>query len=303
MRQHFGKLSGNAHLDTLTLPGARVEQVQRAELLPHDGVGTRAGGLEVQAAVLHRLGDLVGLGIVHEQADGTAAVGKEVDLVAGPHGIEIVRVVARNFFDMRVGERSDPDGHRLAAAIPLPRGLPLEFRGVRDLRAIGRERTARPHGQGQFGGKTTLHRHGEQLRCIGGTGAGRGEQHILAVRTPPGGHIRGGMPGETLGLAPGGGDDVNVGVAIVVGGESDPLSVGREVGIALGADAGGEPLGIAAVVADRPDIAGVAEGDLFRAGRGMPDQQRLVRGRPTGDCKGSRAHQQRQMSRHARGPP
>ena len=64
-----------------------------------------------------------------------------------------------------------------------------------------------------------------------------------------------------VGLPPVGGDGVDVDVAVVLGAEGDGLAVGREDGVRLDADVGGEPAGVLAVEVGDPEVVGVDEGD------------------------------------------
>src|ERR1700690_1532762 len=69
----------------------------------------------------------------------------------------------------------------------------------------------------------------------------------------------------------------NIWIAVVIGGECNPVTVRREKRVALGANARSEPLGIAAFAAHHPNISRVTKGDLVAADRRMPDKQRLGR--------------------------
>ena len=95
--------------------------------------------LKSKPVARERLGHLARLRVEGEQADRAVAVREEVDRVAHPQRIAVVRVVARDLRDAGVAERGDPDRRRLAAAIALPGGLPLFVRDVGQPRAVGRE--------------------------------------------------------------------------------------------------------------------------------------------------------------------
>ena len=85
------------------------------------------------------------------------------------------------------------------------------------------------------------------------------EQHALAVRTPSGHDVRGRVPGQATGLTALHGDDVDIGVVVIIGRERDPLAIGREVRGELGGGIRGELHGVAAVSLADPDVASVDE--------------------------------------------
>src|SRR5262249_28510852 len=92
------------------------------------------------------------------------------------------------------------------------------------------------------------------------------------------------------GLAAGGGDDEDVVVAVAVGGEGDPLAVGREARVGVAGAVDGEPLRARAVLVDQPQVAQVAEDDLAVVVIGVPGQpdrgRRGGRGQQTEDGEG-----------------
>jgi len=74
--------------------------------------------------------------------------------------------------------------------------------------------------------------------------------------------------GEPQRLSAAGGDYVHIIVAGIFSGEGDPGAVGRECGIGLPADAGGQAVRISAIAVGDPKISGIVEGDLgFADGR------------------------------------
>src|SRR5215469_3904170 len=83
--------------------------------------------------------DLFCLGVICEEADRTIAVREEIDRVADPHGVMIVRVLARDLDDAGVFEIGDPDGSGLPAVVSLPRFLPLGMGNVGDVGPIRRK--------------------------------------------------------------------------------------------------------------------------------------------------------------------
>jgi hypothetical protein len=80
---------------------------------------------------------------------GTVAIGEEVDRIADPDRIPVVRAVAGHLDHARVLEVGNPDWRRLAAAVSLPGRLPLRVRDVGEVSAIGREARLVARGQGK----------------------------------------------------------------------------------------------------------------------------------------------------------
>ena len=153
--------------------------------------------------------------------------------------------------------------------------LPLKIGNVRQTRRIGRVNAVVRCWQRQLGGKSSGRRHGEKLRRVRGAVARRTEQHVLAVRRPSDGHIRGGMPGQALRNASGDRHHVHIYIAVILPGERDLRAVRRKMCAAL-VTTRREPLRLAAVAAHHPDIARIAEGNLRPAQRGIAKEVQLV---------------------------
>src|SRR5262249_23922968 len=95
--------------------------------------------------------------------DGAVAIGKEVDGVAYPHRIEVVRVLAGNLIDTGVLEISDLDGCGLAAPITLPRLLSLRMRDIGHPRTIRRDCRRSHNRERIFAGEGSINRNGEHF--------------------------------------------------------------------------------------------------------------------------------------------
>ena len=104
------------------------------------------------------------------------------------------------------------------------------------------------------------------------------------------------MEGELARLAAGRGDHVDVVVAVAIGGEGDPLAVGREAREDVAGLVVGEALDVGAVLIGDPDIAEVAEGDLALGVSGVAEQLHL-RLRESGQQQRNR--QQEHFTKHA----
>ena len=107
--------------------------------------------------------------VVGEERDRPRAVREEVDGVADPHRVPVVGVLARDLRHARVGEGGDPDGLGLAAAVALPRRLPLEERHVRQ--AASRPANTKPRGRTAAAARPGTRLRGP--RCRAATGRGR----------------------------------------------------------------------------------------------------------------------------------
>ena len=87
------------------------------------------------------------------------------------------------------------------------------------------------------------------------------------------------MGGEASRNAALGRHDEDIDIPIILRGEGDQLSIRGEVGMSLGAGPGRQALGIPAVAADGPEVAGIGEDDPGLAQGRLPHEQRA--GYPT----------------------
>src|SRR5690349_15777109 len=104
------------------------------------------------------------------------------------------------------------------------------------------------------------------------------------------------MKCEALGLATVGGDEVDVGVAVVLAGEGDPFAVRGEFWVQLVPDLGGEAPCSAAFAGGDPQVAGINKNDfvlrdvresqeMSGAGRHLIRRSGLSLGRRGGEAK------------------
>jgi hypothetical protein len=84
MRPRGGQITRNMNLDVLGLAGFRIENIEAAELLVDEGVGTGRHRFEVQSLVVKDLLHFLRFGVVGEDRDRTFTVGKEIDRVSHP---------------------------------------------------------------------------------------------------------------------------------------------------------------------------------------------------------------------------
>ncbi len=229
---------------------------------------------------MQRLGNLLRLRVVREQTHRTVAVGEEVNCVAPPHGIVVVRVLSRNFRHARVFQVGNPDGCGLTAAIALPCRLPLRMRHIGDMRAIRRECCFLTNGKGQLGWESALDGHRVELVLeVHEAVSKRRKENLFAVRRPAENVVLCGMISQPPGDAARGWNYVNVTIAIVLAGKRDERSIGGKCREVFDSDPRRKVPRFPAFAADDPEVVAVGENDLGFADRGEAQQERRVLGR------------------------
>src|ERR1017187_1689827 len=270
MRPHFGEVG--RHLDgylVLLLRGDVVD-MNLPELFVDDGARPGGGVFDVLPRVFDELIHLLAARIVLEQRYRPVAVGEEIDFVADPHRVEIVRIRARDFFRFQIREIHHPDVAGAPPAVSLPRNevvtvggeLPAVQRLVGHAFHIRRIGSSEGHGKRQSLGQAAFRGNREELRIARVAFAIRAEEDSLAVRRPAHHRVRVGMERNAFGNTARGRQGEDIGVAIVLARESDGLAIRREGRGAFLAGAGGEPRGYAALAVDRPQIARIRKDDL-----------------------------------------
>src|SRR5438128_2212617 len=157
-----------------------------------------------------------------------AAVGKKINLVPHPQGVEVVGVIfLRDFlFEARIGKAHNPDALGLPPAIAFPRRLPLEVRDIGELRAVGREDALFSHGQRDLAWEAAFSGHRKELARVGGARAIGSEKNILPVRRPRHGHVRRAVIRQPARDPARRGNDKYVHIAVVLAREGDLGAVG-----------------------------------------------------------------------------
>ena len=218
-----------------------VEAVEVAAVLVNDLLAVRAGELDVIIGIVGHLLRLLGASVVDEEVHRLVAVGDKVDVVANPHGADILRHVVRqvnHFLGLRVVE---PDVVRHAAPVVLPVAELTEDAVVGQLLAIRRVTAKAAFGQGQCLGHTAIDRcHPElSLKSVADAVA---EDDVLSVCRPGHhdvvgshavAHIVAGIGrriGQAARLATVGGHHVDFAVAVILARKGDGLTVRREAG-------------------------------------------------------------------------
>jgi hypothetical protein len=118
----------------------------------------------------------------------------------------------------------------VCAVVMLPGLLPIGMRDVGDMSAVGREGRVLGNGERNFGGQSAFGDGVEVILEVYEAVAPRVEQGLLAVGSPAGDILFGGMIGQAARNTAGGRDDENITVTVEIAGEGDQGAVGREIG-------------------------------------------------------------------------
>ena len=234
-------------VEIVQLLGRQIEHVQRTALLEHDarravGAAAEAREIDVVVAIMRDLAEGAGGEVVSPDVAPPAGIviGEKVDRLAVPHGRGLGARPVGDVLELAGFEVIDVDVLPEAAVIALPGAEVAEDARVGDLLAVGaeaheaaaveRHRFRQPAGE----------RHAERPRepRVPG-GASRQEHDALRIRRPGVHHVvraqaqrrvghgvRG--EGQASGRPTACRDHVHVAIALVLAGEGDPLTVGRE---------------------------------------------------------------------------
>src|ERR1700730_7263819 len=220
MRADCSNVACYVNVDGLRLTRAGIVDLDRSELFDDDRVRTGGGGFEIETIAMHRLGNLLRLGVVGETTHRTVEVGEKVNWLAYPHGIVVVRVLSRNFRNARVFQVGNPNGGGLTAAIALPCRLPLRMRYISDARGIGRECCFFTNGNGQLGWESAFDGHRVELVLeVHEAVSKRRKENLLAVRRPAENIVLCGMISQPPWDAARGWNYVHVTIAVVLAGK------------------------------------------------------------------------------------
>ncbi len=242
---------------------------------------TRSGGGAQHREIL-MLGDprdVPGPGVVGMDVEFPVPIRAEIDAVADPHGVRVVRAPLRlrHLHDGVIRDVIDPDPRRRPAAVVLPLGEGLVERRVGDLRSVRRIRGLEGVRDRQLVGMSSTRRDGEELlvsSCVGV--APRREEDGRTIGREALHDVRARMPGEPRGHPSIRRDEEHVGISVIFPAEGDPLSVRREPGVELDPDMRGESSGRAPVDPCDPQIPGIGERDPVGAHRRLGEHQRPV---------------------------
>ena len=272
------------------VPRGRVQPVQPAAVLEDDTLAVRGGELDVVFGEMGYLAGLTAAGVVGEQVHGHVPVAGVEDVLAHPHGENILGVVVGDVAHFSGLGIPDPDivGH--AAAVILPgaefahHAVVGQFFTIRGITAPAAFR------EGKHGGHAAFGAHIPELsgKAVFGAVA---EHDALAVRAPchhdvVGAHavsqvvagIGGGI-GDAHRFAAPGGDAVHLAVAVVLSGEGDGLAVRGIAGKDFIADMAGQAPGLAAPDGNGPEVSRVGENHIGAIGGRKTQEAGFLLGR------------------------
>ena len=274
----------------LGLLRGQVEAVNEPAILEHDRGVAERGKLDRELGEMGELAGLLCAQVVGEKVGLPVgiALGHEVNLVAPPHGEDVLRRVVGEPRGRFCGKIIKPDLVRLPAPIALPSSELTEDTVVSHLLSVRRKAAPTTAGEGQRLGNAALQpRQGEfalervPLRAPGSVNDGVvvTPGHDDVVGPHPVGDIvaleRGGV-GEAPGFAAVCGHDIDLGVAVVLSGEGKEFSIGREAREHFVASfIAGQASRETPVSRNRVEITGAAEHDLLPVNRGEAEQSGL----------------------------
>ncbi len=280
---------GDRHRHLLGLLGGEVEAVEVAAVLEDDRRVAERRELDVVVGEARELLRLLRPEVVAVEVQPVrlVAVGEEVDLVPLPHRDDVLGRVARQVGGGLRPEVVEPDVVGHPAAVALPGAELAEDAVVDELLAVGRVGGEAAAGQRQFLDRTAVHTGEIKLaEEVVPVDPARAEEDVRIVLPPDHevvrphavGHVvarERGRPGQALRHASLRRHQVDLGVAVVLAGEGEPLPVGGEARDHLEPDVAREAAGDAAGRGDRVEIAGVGEDDLVPVDGREPEQPRL----------------------------
>ena len=179
-----------------------------------------------------------------------------------PHRERVVGVAVGEVRGLVRFEVEEPDVRVHPAAIPLPRAELAAPHGEGQGLAVGGDGAELGVGDGQLLGQPTVGADPVELVEPLPPALARRREEDVAVRGPVHDAVVHRVVRQPRRVAAARGDDVDVGVAVVVGAEGDVLAVGREPGEQLLAARGREPLRRAAGFRGDPHVARVDERDV-----------------------------------------
>ena len=226
VRSHLREVGGDANRDRRRYVRLHVVDAQGAELRIDDRTRPGRRRRNIETGGRYRARNRLALRVVGIECDRTTAIGEKVNLFTDPHRRVVVRILARNLYDARVGEVCDVDRRRLPAAVALPKRLPPKVWNVRDVCAVGCVGAGLGHRERQARRKPTGRGNREERVGIRRAHRSRPKEHAFAIRRPAHGHCGVGMRREPPRLAAVGRNDVDARNPVVRTAERNRRSVG-----------------------------------------------------------------------------
>ena len=180
-RTGIDKVGGEGDVDLLSLLGGRIEFIEEATLLEHHQLTVGAGELDIEVIEVRHLRRNLCLGVVHEYIHVHVTVGSEIDLIADPHGEDVLGGIVGDFLNALAIVDPDLVSHASTIVLPCPE-LP-HHAVVSQLLPIGRIAAEATFRKRKFLRHTAVDRHFPKLARETVTGP-VAENDVLAVGSP-----------------------------------------------------------------------------------------------------------------------
>ena len=281
-------LAVECDVDFAVLLAGGVELIDVAAVFKHNLAAATAGELHIIVGEIGHLGSRLGCGVVAIHVHALVAVAYEVDLVAYPHGKDVLRHIVGDVGHLLAAGVINPNVVGHAALVILPGAELSKHAIIGQLGAVGREAAKSAFGQGQLRGHAAVERSLPQgaHKAVALTVA---IHHLLAVGGPAHGDVVGthavahvvarvgGRVGDAARFAALAWHHIHLGVAVVLASEGQLGAVGRITWKNLISLVRGELHGNPSCDGYRVDVAGIGESDLSPVGRRKSQQSSLTR--------------------------
>lgn len=248
-----------------------VHQVEVGAQRVDDAAAVGGRVADVPTLVRRVLAQVAALGVDRPQVDAAVAVGQEGDAILAARAVGQGTAVVVALGQQRagfglVGQVHDPQPGDGAPAVLARVVAAQAVAGEVQRVAVGAQGRVARLADGQLAALAGFHVDGEELQARATVQPG--VEHLTGRGDAPDLQAAA-LPGQAARHAPGNRHHVDLGPAVVLRREGQPLPVGRDGRLGFLAGVGRQPLGIAALGAHAPEVAFSHQEDLVAPQRGL----------------------------------